>query len=84
MGIDRYECVFTDNAKIAEPLEITAIRCNKRTPEISLWSLSSGGRGGSRFLFSNCCNRCNQGVSGLARFFDPDRFSDFSCHAFYV
>jgi hypothetical protein len=43
MGIDRYECVFTDNAKIAEQLEITAIRCNKRTPEISLWSLSSGG-----------------------------------------
>ena len=54
MGIDRYECVFTDNAKIAEPLEITAIRCNKRTPEISLCSLSSGGDGGSRTHVQEC------------------------------
>ena len=51
MGIDRYECVFTDNAKIAEPLEVTAIRCNKRTPEISLWSLSSGESREIRTLF---------------------------------
>ena len=39
MGTGRSACVFTGSVKIAVSLEITAIRCKQRTPEISLWSV---------------------------------------------
>ena len=42
--MNRSACVFTRSVKIAVSLEITAIRCKLRTPEISLWSLNNGDR----------------------------------------